>query len=383
MLGGAELCLKDIVCFRKNEGDRVVLFQDGPLVDVLRGEGVETMVEAMGSRGSRIRKESGLLSKASATLGLMGLAKRVASLSRDVDVIYANTAKALVVSVIAGRLSRRPVVYHLHDILSAAHFSKSNLYLLSALAKHGTAHVIANSHATMQSLLDLGGRPESISVVYNGIDPAPFDAAIEASDLDRPAIRKAFGISPDAAVLGLFGRFAQWKGQHVAIEAVRRLPETHLFLVGEALFGEEAYAAELRSVVDKYGLEDRVHFLGFRRDIATVMRACDVVIHCSTSPEPFGRVIAEAMLARRPVIAAAGGGAMEIIQDSVTGRLHKPGCVESLTETVKATLESESSAETMVQEAFRSARRRFDLQSRVDEVTAVIEAIGKRGSETL
>jgi glycosyltransferase involved in cell wall biosynthesis len=58
---------------------------------------------------------------------------------------------------------------------------------------------------------------------------------------------------------------------------------------------------------------DRVHWLGFRDDVPTLMRMVDLVLHTSVSPEPFGRVIVEAMLARRPVLATDHGGAVELL----------------------------------------------------------------------
>ncbi|MEG4172930.1 glycosyltransferase [Microcoleus sp. S13_D1] len=62
------------------------------------------------------------------------------------------------------------------------------------------------------------------------------------------------------------------------------------------------------------GLEDRVNFLGFRSDIPQLMAICDLVAHTSTAPEPFGRVIVEAMLCGRPIVAAQSGWAIELIE---------------------------------------------------------------------
>ena len=69
----------------------------------------------------------------------------------------------------------------------------------------------------------------------------------------------------------------------------------------------ELPALQLRHLVAAYGLADRTHFLGFRDDIPALMRLVSVVVHASISPEPFGRVLVEGMLAGRPVVATRGG----------------------------------------------------------------------------
>src|SRR5678815_4470578 len=81
---------------------------------------------------------------------------------------------------------------------------------------------------------------------------------------------------------------------------------------------------ELRAWVKQNDLESKVCFAGFRRDIETVYAAIDVMVHTAIEPEPFGRVIVEAMLQGAPVIAASSGGPLEIIDDNVDGLLRDP-----------------------------------------------------------
>lgn len=115
----------------------------------------------------------------------------------------------------------------------------------------------------------------------------------------RPALREALlceaGLNPAVPLVGVFGRLADRKGQHVAIAAVGAISGAQLVVVGGALFGEDAAEARLRSQVTRAGLEDRVRFLGFRNDVPALMGGVDIVVHRSIQPEPFGRVIVEAM----------------------------------------------------------------------------------------
>lgn len=362
--------MKDIAIGRNHPADRVLLFQDGPLVELLRSQGVATAVCLLSERGAAVRKGSGPLRKLTSLADVWRLAREVAAAARDADVIYANTAKALVVSALAGRLAHKPVIYHLHDILSPDHFSWSNRKLLLFLAKRCVTHTIANSHASAQCLIDAGVDPATISVIYNGISPEPFEQAIADSDRLRGEIRRALGIPHTTPVLGLFGRFAAWKGQHVAIEALRQLPGVQLMLVGDALFGEADYVRRLKELADQPELRGRVHFLGFRDDVPALMRAADIILHCSTAPEPFGRVIVEAMLAERPIIASRAGGAIEIVRDEVTGLLVEPGSADALAAAVNRLLSGEIDRPAMVAAAAKDARERFDPKKIVGEIEA-------------
>ncbi|MBK7517654.1 MAG: glycosyltransferase family 4 protein [Betaproteobacteria bacterium] len=88
--------------------------------------------------------------------------------------------------------------------------------------------------------------------------------------------------------------------------------------------GQEAVRDRLRAQVAAAGLQDRVQFLPFVDDIWPVWRASDIGVVPSTEPEPFGMVAIEAMACSVPVVAAAHGGLLDIVDDEVTGLLFQP-----------------------------------------------------------
>ena len=131
----------------------------------------------------------------------------------------------------------------------------------------------------------------------------------------------------------MIGRLAPWKGQSVFLRAFAQAfagTDVRAMVVGAALFGEEAYEQELRELADELGVGDRVDFLGFRSDVAVLMTQMDICVHASVVPEPFGQVIVEAMAAGIPVVAAAGGGAAEIVTDGESALTHPPGDADAL-----------------------------------------------------
>jgi glycosyltransferase involved in cell wall biosynthesis len=131
--------------------------------------------------------------------------------------------------------------------------------------------------------------------------------------------------------------------------------------VGDALFGETAYVQQLHQQVAELGLNDRVKFLGFRRDIPQLMAACDLVTHTSTAPEPFGRVIVEAMLCQTPVIATAAGGAIELVNDGQTGWLVPPGEPLKLGKAIQYCYKNPQVAFQIASQGQSIARQRFNV----------------------
>lgn len=352
--GGAELCLMDIA-MPWRDSCLVALFADGSFRTLLEQHHIS--VEILTTEAIRVRKESSLIQGLGSFSQLIPLILKVAKLSRGFDLIYANTQKALVVGAIASMLSRRPLVYHLHDILSREHFSSINLRLAVALANRFATLVIANSKATQSAFIAAGGAPKLVNVVYNGFEAEQF------LDLEnhRTLLRKQLGLE-HLFVVGHFSRLSPWKGQHVLIEALLHCPENvTALLVGDALFGEQDYTTQLHQQILSLGLKHRVKFLGFRSDIPALMAACDLVAHTSIAPEPFGRVIVEAMLCQRPVVAAATGGAIELLEHDQTGWLCPPGDSRKLAEIITACAYRPEQAAVIAKRAQHQALQRFNL----------------------
>lgn len=369
-IGGAELSLLDIV--RHYGGPLTVcLMSPGPFAEKLSEDDLPVvLMDAEGIRG--VRREHGLGSMLRAVPSLWRFVRRFAAEARKHDIVYANTMKAFVVSGLSYPLHRRPIVWHLHDMLTPEHFSASLRIGCVTLSRLTARCVIVNSHATARAFRQSGGKGR-VEVVYNGVDPAPFDALDAARARER--LISETGLATDRPVIGAFSRIARWKGQHVLIEAIRLLPGVQAVIVGAPLFGEGAYEAQLMHSIAAAGLQDRVRMLGFRADIPALMKGVDVVAHTSTSAEPFGRVIVEGMLARKPVVATRGGGAAELVQDHETGILVEPGDPSVLASAIETLLEDGAFSERMVQKAEEEARRKFHVTGYTAAVARILETL--------
>lgn len=369
-LGGAELSLAD-VAQPYRQTCLVGLFEDGLFKTFL--EERQIPVRAFATAPISVRKDSNLRQSLGSLRAILPLVATVARTARRYDIIYANTQKALVVGALASLFSRRPLVYHLRDILSADHFSSTNRSLAVTLTNRCASLVIANSQATRSAFIEAGGRSDIAEVVYNGFEVDRYQIAPSESD----RLRQELGLH-SKFVVGHFSRLSPWKGQHVLLEALTHCPDDVVALfVGDALFGEGEYVASLHRRVEELGLQDRVRFLGFRSDVVPLMAACHLVAHTSTAPEPFGRVIVEAMLCQRPTIATAAGGAVELIEPGKTGWLVPSGDRLALAEAIAICRQDREFADGIARQARRNARDRFRLshtQQQIDRLLRNISA---------
>ncbi|WNC88384.1 glycosyltransferase family 4 protein [Paraburkholderia sp. FT54] len=367
-LGGAEFALLQLAghCAAHSE---VILLSDGPFRARLEALGARVQV-MNDARVSGVERQASVMNCLRVVPAMLRQVRAIATHARRFDVLFLNTQKALVLGALGKPLHRKPVIWYQHDILTREHFGRVQLSIVKWLVRFAVDQVVVNSQASARSLAALTGiAADSVPVVYNGIDAAAF-SRVDGSD--AAALRRRLGLPEAAWLAGLFGRLAPWKGQHIALDALARLPHAHLVLVGAPLFGEDAYAQRLCEQAAALGVTDRVHFAGFQDDVPAWMKAMDVILHTSTEPEPFGRVIVEGMAAGRPVIASAAGGVTEIVRHARNGWLVKPGDAVALADAIGTLRADPVLAQRLAQQALADAQTEFSVELYLQRMTQAV-----------
>ena len=365
-LSGAELVLLDIV--KGFHGASAFLFEDGPLRPALAAAGIITVLPAAPTGFSAIKRDRSLWRAFPHLRGLAAILCQVVALARRSDVVYANSQKAFALAAPACALARRKLIWHLHDILSTDHFGAGQIRLTIALSNCFAAGVIVPSQAAAAAFTAAGGRHNLLRIVPNGLDD-PTETGSIGKDPHGLATEFVFGV---------FSRLAPWKGQAVALRALQAMPKAGCIIVGGALFGEDDYARSLVSLADELGVTDRVRFLGHRSDVAALMRSVDAVVHPSVDPEPFGRTLVEAMLARRPVIAANAGAVPEILDGSRFGMMFPPGDAAALAACLARVMAGE--AAPLIDVAEQRARTHYTAARMRAAIAAVVADVAGRAA---
>jgi glycosyltransferase involved in cell wall biosynthesis len=369
IIGGAELHLLSIARHFR-ETSTVVLFADGPFRHALETAGVQTCVfsSKWAARGVRL---GGPRFSASNIAGVMRLAWLIARAARDADLVYANSPKALLIASVVHLVRRKPVFWFLHDLLDETHFSARSIRLLVRAANRTAARVLANSSASATAYVAAGGRGDLVRVVYNGVDAARF-----AEDNTNLASTRADLELNNAPLIGVFGRITPWKGQDVVIRALAHVPSAAALFVGDE--EDAGYANELRLLATNLRVAERVRFLGFRGDVPQLMRMVDCIVHPAKDPEPFGRVVVEGMIARRPVIATRAGGVPEIIEDGTTGILVSVGNSDELAAGINRILSDPAEAARLANNGHARALELFNEERMFREIEQNVNEFAHR-----
>jgi glycosyltransferase involved in cell wall biosynthesis len=370
--GGAELILCDLVRDFFPESD-VFLFEDGPVRIELRAAGVDPTVGRGFDALLEIRRDDPLKLDLACLHAISRGIIQLAQMARRHELVYANSQKAFIIAALATVLVRRPLVWHLHDVMTTEHFGTKQLRLAIGLANLVARRVIVPSKAVADAFCAVGGRREKLRVVPNGISvPAG------TRSLDRHRLRAELGL-PEGFLISVVGRLDPEKGQHVMLEALALLPDVQCLIIGDAMFGKHDYKEQLQRLVDSLGLRSRVRFLGHRTDVPRLMRASDVVVQTSVRPESFSRVIVEAMLCGTLIAAPREGGALDILTGELGALFYPPGDSGALANLLRSLQHGGQRTAQLAELGAKRAERYFSVPRMQRDVNSVIrEILGAR-----
>ena len=240
---------------------------------------------------------------------------------------------------------------------------------------------MANSESVGHDVRRIAGARAPIRVILNAVDLEKFSPEGPVADLDALS-----GLAPAPAGtvrVGLVATFSRWKGHDTFLRAIAQLPDAcgvRGYVIGGAMYdteGSQYSIDELRSLAVSVGLEHRVGFAGFVAEPERVMRALDIVVHASTTPEPFGLVIAEAMACGRAVITSGTGGAGELVRDGQDAVVHRAGDPVDLAARINRLASEPARRERIGRAARATALDRFDARRLAAQFATTYEAVRK------
>jgi glycosyltransferase involved in cell wall biosynthesis len=303
-----------------------------------------------------------------AALRVPGYVRALAGRLRELqpDLVHTMSLKSGVYGTLAARLARLPVVWHLHDSLSADYLPRAAVGPMRIAARTLPSALVVPSGSTL-AMVGTWFRPG----LRRAVIPLPVPIPERPCDV-RDRVER----------VGIVGRLTPWKGQHLFLEAFARAfpePGVRAVVVGSATFGEDAYARELRALAERLGIAERVEFVGFVHDVQGEFERLDLLVHASVLSEPLGTVVIEGMAAGLPVVVADGGGPAEYIEDGRDGLLYPLGDGDALADAMeRAARDGELRARLAV--AAREKARQFGPEAVVGRMLGLYgELVGRRG----
>lgn len=281
--------------------------------------------------------------------------------------------------IAASKISQKYQLYHIwwiNDILSPEFFPLLARKAFFKASKLGCNQFAAVSDCASSSLIKGGLDRHKVFTVHNGI---PIDKYSRHQESD---FRNKFNIGNDVFCFGIIGRWCQWKGQEHFIKIAQHWRKersdfpTQFLIIGKAFNEDKEYEISIREKAKKANEEagaEIIKFISFQSNLQKVLSSIDCLIHASTQPEPFGRVIIEAMACQTPVIGANAGAVPEIISDGVNGLLATPNSVESYLSQMKTLVDDDTLRRKMTKEALDTVKNKFDVSRVFEDFDRIIE----------
>lgn len=220
--------------------------------------------------------------------------------------------------------------------------------------------------------------PDDVPVIYSGVDTERFRPNEDA------IIRERFnlGVPQDTPIVAMVARFQPVKGHHVfqamAQQVALQIPNAHFVVAGEDTFGvtkDEVYRQEmLENAKSDPLLRKRLHYIGFRNDIESVLAAADVVV-CASDFESYGKANIEAMATGTPVVSTNRGGPSETVIHQKTGYLVAPNNPQALATHVIQLLRNPDERQQMGENGRQHVLDKFSAEGSANEYNSIFQEL--------
>jgi glycosyltransferase involved in cell wall biosynthesis len=291
----------------------------------------------------------------------------------DFKLVYSHTLAALV-GILFAKKRHIKHLWHVQEILAKPKLINSAFKKILGLKSNHK--IVYDSKETMNFWIE-GNKTltEKSDFIWNGLDVR--NKINHTPEEIQSVRRQYFQVTENEIVIGLIGRINSWKGQQLLLKAFNILAEKHpntkLVFVGSPPPNQDFFLTDLNDKISEFGLANRVAIIPFQQDIWKFWDSIDIATVPSTEPEPFGLVAVEAMLAKKPVVAANHGGLTEIVLDNETGFLFEPNNEKALSDAIEKLLQQPELGKSFGEKGYERAITTFSLSNHIAEFEAIFE----------
>ncbi len=232
------------------------------------------------------------------------------------------------------------------------------------------SHLVGITPDLLRHIRDNGWPEESSSLIPNfGETPRP----LNDPEIARHSMRSEHNIPMDATVILALGRLHEVKAHDVLLKSLANIEKAHLLLAGDGPLRSflENLAAEL-------GISDRIHFLGWRNDVAYLFATADISVFPSRY-EPNGTVIMESWAHQTPLIASRSKGAEWLVDNEENGLLFPIDDVPALQKSIERLINDPALSASLVSGGNTKFSNSFSKEKVVNEYLALFTSLLKDG----
>lgn len=286
-----------------------------------------------------------------------------------ISLIHTHMAKAGIIGRVAARGRHIKTVHTFHGHVLEGYFASPVQKAFIALERsvgRRTDALVAVSEEVRDSLLALGiGSPERFHVIPLGFDLSPFLSVSGRTG----ALRRTLRLPPDVPLIGIAGRLAAIKDHATLLRAMRGLPDAHLAILGD---GEKR--SDVEAAIKDFGLEQRVHMVGWRLDMAECIADTDVVVLTSRN-EGTPVSLIEASASARPVVATDVGGVRSVVVDGITGFLVDAGDDVAVSRRLRTLIDDRALSRRLGEAGREHVVKQFDQVRLINEVKDLYDSL--------
>ena len=240
--------------------------------------------------------------------------------------------------------------------------------------KHGN-HGIITTAKKIQDMLETLGIPnqDKTLVAPAGVDPLRFSPSHDVQTL-----RQQLGIATDDIVVATIGMIRPDKGQNYYIEACKKLLDQGLPLtciqVGESTSQTVEFKQHVLNLAQPY-LGQQIRFLGYHNDIENYLAIADIVVIASVATEAQTRLVSQAFLMKKNIVATTTGGLPEMISNEHTGLLCPAHDAQALANAISRLIERPQLRATLRENAYEYAQKYITFDHMMKEMITFYQVI--------
>jgi glycosyltransferase involved in cell wall biosynthesis len=276
------------------------------------------------------------------------------------DILYFANHHELILLYPVLLFSKRKIVCHMHDPSPAIPFQQWTFKWYT----RKVTRLIAISDNVRKRTIALGCPPAKIDTIHNGIIIPPAGKNPRLQELCSKA-----GWPRDVFIIGITGQMTATKGSMDLLEAFKLLhernPKARLVIGGKP---QEPQLGDLRQKISEWGLDGLVYFPGWLPEVSVFFQNIDLFVLASRHEEGYGLVVAEAMAHYLPVVITASGGAVEIVENEISGYIVPKRDPRAMSEKLyQLSVNSE-----IYKRMSGAARKRVEVEFNIEQQTKIL-----------